>query len=84
VTYARPGLVLGGLMAVIRLSLLTIIPIDTFGGGSAVIDYQGQIVGRHDYGGGSSWVAGTVEVEVLRKFRASAQWDNWIRDLATG
>ena len=34
------------------------VPIDTFGGGSAVIDYRGQIVGRHDYSGGSSWVAG--------------------------
>ena len=38
------------------------VPIDTFGGGSAVIDYRGQIVGRHDYSGGSSWVAGTVDV----------------------
>ena len=46
------------------------IPIDTFGGGSAVIDYRGQIVGRHDYSGGSSWVAGTVDVEALRRFRA--------------
>ena len=59
------------------------IPIDTFGGGSAVIDYRGQIVGRHDYSGGSSWVAGTVDVEALRRFRASAQWDNWIKDLTT-
>jgi predicted amidohydrolase len=30
------------------------IPIDTFGGGSAVIDYRGQVVGRHNYSGGSS------------------------------
>src|SRR5215470_13933507 len=59
------------------------IAIDTFGGGSAVIDYRGQIVGRHDYSGGSSWVAGTIDVEALRKFRASAQWDNWIKDLTT-
>ena len=58
-------------------------PIDTFGGGSAVIDYRGQIVGRHDYSGGSSWVAGTVDVEALRRFRASAQWDNWLKDLTT-
>jgi predicted amidohydrolase len=58
-------------------------PIDTFGGGSAVIDYRGQIVGRHDYSGGSSWVAGTVDVEALRRFRANAQWDNWIKDLTT-
>ncbi len=35
------------------------VPIDTFGGGSAVIDYRGQIIGRHDYSAGSSWVAGT-------------------------
>jgi hypothetical protein len=59
------------------------VPIDTFGGGSAVIDYRGQIVGRHDYSAGSSWVAGTIDVEALRKFRASAQWDNWLKDLTT-
>lgn len=59
------------------------LPIDTFGGNSAVIDYRGQIVGRHDYGGGSSWVAGTVDIEALRRFRAGAQWDNWLKDLTT-
>jgi predicted amidohydrolase len=59
------------------------IAIDTFGGGSAVIDYRGQIVGRHDYSGGSSWVAGTVDVEALRRFRGNAQWDNWLKDLTT-
>ena len=59
------------------------VPIDTFGGGSAVIDYRGQIVGRHDYSGGSSWVAGTIDIEALRRFRASAQWDNWVKDLTT-
>ncbi len=59
------------------------VPIDTFGGGSAVIDYRGQIVGRHDYSGGSSWVAGTVDIEALRRFRANAQWDNWMKDLTT-
>src|SRR5271166_3087650 len=59
------------------------VPIDTFGGGSAVIDYRGQIVGRHDYSAGSSWVGGTIDVEALRKFRAGAQWDNWIKDLTT-
>jgi predicted amidohydrolase len=59
------------------------IPIDTFGGGSMIVDYKGQIVGRHDYSGGSSWVAGTIDIEALRRFRASAQWDNWIKDLKT-
>lgn len=59
------------------------IPIDTFGGGSMIVDYKGQVAGRHDYGGGSSWVAGTIDVEALRGFRARAQWDNWIKDLKT-
>ncbi len=58
-------------------------PIDTFGGGSVVVDYRGQIVGRHNYSAGSSWVAGTVDIEALRRFRANAQWDNWIKDLTT-
>ena len=48
-----------------------------------MIDYRGQIVGRHDYSGGSSWVAGAIDVEALRLFRANAQWDNWIKDLTT-
>jgi len=59
------------------------VPIDTFGGGSVVVDYRGQIVGRHNYSAGSSWVAGTVDIEALRRFRANAQWDNWIKDLTT-
>ena len=28
------------------------VPIDTFGGGSMVVDYRGQVVGRHDYSAG--------------------------------
>src|SRR4249919_3975371 len=59
------------------------VAIDTFGGGSAVVDYRGQIVGRHDYSAGSSWVAGTIDVGALRRFRANAQWDNWMKDLTT-
>jgi len=49
----------------------------------AEVLYRGQIVGRHDYSGGSSWVAGTIDIEALRRFRANAQWDNWIKDLTT-
>jgi predicted amidohydrolase len=59
------------------------VPIDTFGGGSAIVDYRGQIVGRHNYSGGSSWVAGTIDIDALRRFRANAQWDNWMKDLTT-
>lgn len=57
--------------------------IDTFGGRSFVIDYKGNIVGRQDYGGGSTYVAGVVDVEALRDHRARAQWDNWMKDLRT-
>lgn len=59
------------------------IPIDTFGGHSMIVDYKGEVVGRLDSGGGSSWVAGTVDIEALRRFRAHAQWDNWVKDLTT-
>jgi hypothetical protein len=28
-------------------------------------------------------VAGTVDIQALRDFRARAQWDNWLKDLRT-
>jgi predicted amidohydrolase len=59
------------------------LPVDTFGGSSMVVDYRGRVVGRHDYGAGSSYVAGTVDIQALRDFRARAQWDNWLKDLRT-
>lgn len=59
------------------------LPIDTFGGQSMIVDYKGRIVGQHRYGAGSSYVAGTIDIEALRKFRAQAQWDNWMKDLRT-
>src|SRR5207248_8212563 len=58
-------------------------PIDTFGGRSFIINYKGQIVGRQDYGGGSTYVAGVIDIEALRDHRARAQWDNWLKDLRT-
>ena len=58
-------------------------PIDTFGGRSMIIDHKGRIVGQHLYSGGSSYVAGTVDVEGLRDFRARALHDNWMKDLRT-
>jgi predicted amidohydrolase len=58
-------------------------PIDTFGGRSMIVDYKGRIVGRHDYSGCSSYLAGTIDIEALRDFRARAQWDNWMKDLTT-
>ncbi|MBV9580018.1 MAG: nitrilase [Chloroflexi bacterium] len=59
------------------------LPIDTFGGQSMIVDYKGRIVGKHLYGAGSSYMAGTVDIDALRKFRAQAQWDNWMKDLRT-
>jgi len=58
-------------------------PIDTFGGRSFIINYKGQIVGRQEYGGGSTYVAGVIDIEALRDHRARAQGDNWLKDLRT-
>ena len=58
-------------------------PIDTFGGRSLIVDHLRPLVGEHAYGGGSSWVAGTIDIDALRHFRANAQWDNWMKDLTT-
>lgn len=59
------------------------LPIDTFGGQSMIVDYRGKIVGQHRYGAGSSYVAGTIDIDALRDFRTRAQWDNWQKDLRT-
>ncbi len=58
-------------------------PIDTFGGRSFIIDYRGQIVGRQEYGGVSTYVAGIIDIEALRYYREHAQWGNWLKDLRT-
>src|SRR6266567_3196167 len=47
--------------------------IDTFGGRSFVINYKGQIVGKQEYGAGSTYVAGVIDIEALRDHRARAQ-----------
>src|SRR5207249_3048957 len=59
------------------------LPIDTFGGRSMIVDYKGRVVGQQPYGAGSTYVAGTIDVEALRDFRTRAQWDNWMKDLRT-
>jgi beta-ureidopropionase len=58
-------------------------PIDTFGGRSFIIDYRGQIVGKQEYGGVSTYVAGVIDIEALRYYRGNAQWGNWLKDLRT-
>ena len=57
--------------------------IDTFAGGNMIVNYKGEIVGRHDHSGVSAYMAGTIDIEALRDFRAHAQWDNWMKDLMT-
>ena len=54
-------------------------PIDCFGGGSMVVDHVGRVVGELSYSGGSSRVAGTIDIEALRRFRVSARWGDWMK-----
>src|SRR5215213_9499702 len=70
-------------LATYYLTLDSDTPIDTFGGRSLIVDYKGKIAGQHQYGSGSSYVAGTIDVDALRHHRTHAQWDNWMKDLRT-
>lgn len=56
-------------------------PVDTFGGGSMVINHKGKIISDHDYGAGSSYCAGVIDIEGLREFRVNSPLMNWIKDL---
>jgi len=58
-------------------------PIDTFGGRSYIINHRGAIVGKQEYGAGSTYVAGVIDIEQLRHHRASAQVSNWMKDVRT-
>jgi len=58
-------------------------PIDAFGGRSMIVNYKGQIVGKQEYGAGSTFVSGVIDIEALRDHRARALWDNWMKDLRT-
>src|SRR4051794_5636844 len=57
--------------------------IDTFGGQSLIADHLGRVVGALSYSGGSSWVAGTIDIHALRHFRLNARWGYWMKDLTT-
>jgi predicted amidohydrolase len=58
-------------------------PIDTFGGHSLIADHVGRVVGELQYSGASSWVAGTIDIDALRRFRNNSRWGNWMKDLTT-
>jgi hypothetical protein len=48
-----------------------------------ITDYRGRVVGEYASAGTSAWVAGTIDVEALRHFRATSRWSNWMKDLTT-
>ncbi len=58
-------------------------PIDTFGGNSMIVDYQGRIVSNHEAGGAASYAGGIIDIEALRQYRARSSWGNWLKDLRT-
>jgi len=59
------------------------LPVDTFGGHSMIVDYRGLVVARHDYGAGSSYCGGVIDIAALREFRARSPLMNWMKDLRT-
>lgn len=58
-------------------------PVDTFGGGSMIVDHKGTMLSEHEYGAGSSYCAGVIDIEGLREFRTRSPLLNWIKDLRT-
>jgi predicted amidohydrolase len=58
-------------------------PLDTFGGNSMIVDYQGKIVSNHESGGGASYAGGIIDIEALRQYRTRSLWGNWLKDLRT-
>ena len=58
-------------------------PIDAGGGRSMITDYRGRVVGEYTGAGTSAWVAGTIDIQALRHFRATSRWSNWMKDLTT-
>jgi predicted amidohydrolase len=75
--------VIGNQLGTYYLDANETIPIDTFGGNNMIVDYKGNIVGKLEYSGGSSFVSGVIDIEALRDFRSRALWDNWLKDLTT-
>lgn len=57
--------------------------LDTFGGKSMIVDYQGKILSSHDYGAGPSYAGAIIDIEALRQYRTRSLWGNWLRDLRT-
>jgi predicted amidohydrolase len=58
-------------------------PIDTFGGNSMIVDYQGRVISNHTAGGGASYAGAIIDIEALRQYRTRSLWGNWLKDLRT-
>src|SRR5258707_14130863 len=50
----------------LTISTITVIFRSTPLAAALIIDYRGQIVGRQEYGGVSTYVAGVIDVEAMR------------------
>ena len=52
-------------------------------GGSMIVNHRGQIVGKHNYSGSSSFISGPIDINAMRHHRKNSQWTNWMKDLKT-
>jgi hypothetical protein len=43
----------------------------------------GDVVSEHEYGAGTSYTAGVIDVEGLREYRVESPLTNWLKDLRT-
>ena len=57
-------------------------PFDSTQGHGHIVDYMGQIISR-SISGANTVVSGTIDIEQLRKFRHTALWGNWLKDMRT-
>jgi predicted amidohydrolase len=55
-------------------------PIDLPGGKSMVINYKGEILGRHD-AGTSGYTTGVIDIGALRRFRQQAGIGGWLKEI---
>ncbi|WP_409186581.1 nitrilase-related carbon-nitrogen hydrolase [Amycolatopsis sp. VS8301801F10] len=57
--------------------------VDTGGGRSMIVDYQGAVVGKQFDTNGSAYVSGVIDIEALRHHRSAASVTNWLKDVRT-
>lgn len=57
-------------------------PVDTFGGQSMIVHYDGHIISSVT-GGSSIYAGGIIDIESLREYRERSLFGNWLKDLRT-